>query len=129
MSDLRISPAEAFALMRDQGYTYLDVRSPTEFGLGHPEGAKNIPWQMDPTPGTPANPNFVNEVEAAFSRDAKLIVGCHTNRRSLLASAALQAAGFTNVLEQRAGMAGARDPFGGLIEPGWEACGLPVSRD
>ena len=39
----RISPAEAFAKMKDEGFTYVDVRTPEEFEAGHPEGARNVP--------------------------------------------------------------------------------------
>ena len=35
------------------------------------------------------------------------------------AAQALVAAGFTNVIDQRAGWDGARDSFGQVTEPGW----------
>ena len=128
MADARISPTEALALMREQGYAYLDVRTAAEFALGHPAGAHNVPWVFDRTAGAPPNPQFVPTIEQTFGRDANLIVGCHTANRSAKAATALRAAGFTNVLEQRAGWAGVRDAFGGVAEPGWEALGLPVER-
>ena len=43
MAIKRISPEEARALVEDQGYSYLDVRSVPEFEAGHPVGAYNIP--------------------------------------------------------------------------------------
>jgi rhodanese-related sulfurtransferase len=119
-----VSPAEAFALMREQNYAYLDVRSVTEFELGHPEGAYNIPWQLQP--GGAQNPSFLQAAQRAFPSDAKLIVGCRSNRRSAEAATALRAAGFTNLIEQRAGMAGLQDAFGGTLEPGWQASKLPT---
>jgi rhodanese-related sulfurtransferase len=128
MSESRVSPAEALRLMREEGYTYLDVRTQTEFDLGHPAGAKNLPWVFERTAGAPPNPQFVKTAEEQFGRDAKLIVGCHTANRSAKAAAALRAAGFANVLEQRAGMAGLRDAFGGVTDPGWEELGLPIER-
>lgn len=122
----RISPGEALRWMRELGYNYLDVRSEVEFELGHPEGAYNLPWQHDPAaPAT--NPEFIAVAERAFSKSAPLIVGCRSNRRAAKAIAALSAAGFTQLVEQRAGMDGVRDPFGGLVEAGWQALGLPVS--
>lgn len=122
----RISPDEALRWMRELGYRYLDVRSEVEFELGHPEGAYNLPWQHDPAaPAT--NPEFIAVAERAFAKDAQLIVGCRSNRRSAKAIAALAAAGFTRLAEQRAGMDGTRDPFGGVVEAGWQALGLPVS--
>jgi rhodanese-related sulfurtransferase len=128
MSEWRISPAEALRLMREQGYTYLDVRTQTEFELGHPAGARNLPWVFERTAGAQPNPRFVETAEEQFGRDGKLIVGCHTANRSAKAAAALRAAGFTNVLEQRAGWAGLRDAFGGVTDPGWEELGLPIER-
>jgi hypothetical protein len=35
-------------------------------------------------------------------------------------------AGFTSVVDQRAGFEGARDSFGQISEPGWQPAGLPV---
>lgn len=122
----RISPGEALRWMRERGYSYLDVRSAIEFELGHPEGAYSLPWQHDPAaPAT--NPEFIAVAERAFAKDARLIVGCRSNRRAARAIVALQAAGFAQLAEQRAGMEGVRDPFGGLVEAGWQALGLPVS--
>jgi rhodanese-related sulfurtransferase len=121
MTAERVSPREALQLMKQEGYVYVDVRSPTEFALGHPEDSQNVPW-LD-------NPDFLGDMRRMFAKDAKIIVGCRSNNRSAKAAAALRAAGFTDVVEQRAGMAGVRDAFGGLIEAGWEASGLPVSHE
>jgi rhodanese-related sulfurtransferase len=62
-----------------------------------------------------------------FAKDAKIVVGCATGVRSLRAAALLLRAGFTAVVDQRAGMEGARGPFGNLVEPGWVEAGLPVA--
>jgi rhodanese-related sulfurtransferase len=62
-----------------------------------------------------------------FSHDAKIVVGCATGVRSLRAAELLAGAGFAEVVDQRAGMDGARGPFGNLVEPGWAAEGLPVA--
>jgi hypothetical protein len=35
-------------------------------------------------------------------------------------------AGFTRVLDQRAGWDGKRGPFGEISEPGWSRAGLPT---
>ena len=121
MAGERVSPKEALQLMRESGYVYVDVRSPMEFALGHPEGARNVPW-LD-------NPDFLGEMKRTFAKDTKLIVGCRTNNRSAKAAAALRSVGYADVREQRAGMAGVRDAFGGVLEEGWEALGLPVSCD
>jgi hypothetical protein len=45
--------------------------------------------------------------------------------RSLEAAEVLVAAGFANVVDQRAGWDGARGDFGELLEPGWKRLALP----
>jgi rhodanese-related sulfurtransferase len=125
----RVSPAEAHRLMAEEGYLYLDVRSEPEFGAGHPAGALNVPllhpgkWGMEP------NAEFLAVVEAVLAKDAKIVVGCRTGHRSLNAAAKMIAAGFTAIVEQRAGTEGARDPFGQLVEPGWIDAGLPFTTE
>ena len=121
----RISPQEAQQKMTDEGYVYLDVRSVAEFDAGHPAGAYNVPL-MDPATGP--NEAFVDEVKKALGDDPKVIVGCQAGGRSMRAAQALVAAGFTQLLEQRAGYGGARDPFGQVAEKGWQAAGLPTSQ-
>jgi rhodanese-related sulfurtransferase len=66
---------------------------------------------------------------ACFPKDTKLVIGCKAGPRSLAAAQLLVTAGFSNVVEQRAGFAGARDPFGSVVDVGWQAAGLPVSRE
>lgn len=114
-SPVRISPAEAHAKITSEGFTYVDVRTPEEFAEGRPAGSINIPLGDD----------FVRAVEARFAKDAKIVVGCKAGGRSLRAANALIAAGFTNVLDQRAGFDAARGSFGEVTEPGWSRAGLP----
>jgi rhodanese-related sulfurtransferase len=125
MAIARISPAEAARLMEGEGYTYLDVRTPAEFEAGRPRGAVNVPWLVPGPAGLAPNASFLDGVRASFAHDAPLVVGCRSGQRSQGASAALEAAGFTRVVEQRAGFEGARGPFGQVVEPGWLALGLP----
>jgi rhodanese-related sulfurtransferase len=121
MTDIvRISPAEANEKLA-QGYTYVDVRTTQEFEAGHPAGALNMPIAHREGP----NPDFIPAMKANFPLDAKIVVGCKTGGRSLRAASALVAAGFTNVVEQRAGWEGSRDAFGQVTEPGWLPAGLP----
>ncbi|HVR71216.1 MAG TPA: rhodanese-like domain-containing protein [Vicinamibacteria bacterium] len=126
----RISPQEARELMEEQGYVYVDVRSIPEFQAGHPEGAFNVPLlHLGPAGMTP-NAEFLAVMQSAFPREAKLVVACKAGGRSARAAAMLEAAGFTNVVDQRAGFEGAHDPATGRIaEPGWRPAGLPVARD
>ena len=112
---MRISASEAHAKMTNEGFTYVDVRTPEEFAAGHPAGAVNVPL----------GDTFVTDMDSQFAKDAKLVVGCRTNVRSAKAVQRLVDAGFTNVLLQRAGWDGARGQFGEIVEPGWSRLGLP----
>jgi rhodanese-related sulfurtransferase len=123
----RVSPHEAKKLL-DLGYFYVDVRSAAEFHDLHPAGARNVPLgTRDPRDAERAQSQFLAAMSQLFSADAKIVVGCATGVRSLRAAALLLGAGFTDVVDQRAGMEGARGPFGNLVEPGWVEAGLPVS--
>ena len=117
----RISPDEARDLMEKGGYSYLDVRSVPEFEAGHPAGAYNVPILHLGPGGSSPNPDFLSVVQKSFPTDAKLVLGCKAGGRSLRAAEILQAAGFTAVVDQRAGY------DGGGGEPGWKPRGLPTS--
>lgn len=120
----RISAREAHELVSQHGYAYLDVRTVAEFDAGHPEGAYNVPLLL--SEGVP-NQQFVAEVERALGKQHKLVVGCASGVRSLRAQELLIAAGFTDVIEQRAGTEGVRDAFGRVKEKGYRAEGLPMA--
>ena len=123
MAVKRISPDEARDLVDTQGYTYLDVRSVPEFEAGHPTGAYNIPLNHMGPGGMSPNPDFMSVVQKAFPPDSRLVLGCKGGGRSLKAAEMLQAAGFTNVVDQRAGFEG------NGTEPGWRPRGLPTSTE
>jgi rhodanese-related sulfurtransferase len=117
----RLSPQEASALMAE-GWTYVDVRTTEEFKAGHPKGAINVPFMMAGPGGMAPNPSFLADVQAKLAKDAKIICGCQAGGRSLKAATALEQAGFTQIVDQRAG-------FGGNnTEPGWAAAGLPIEK-
>lgn len=122
---MRISPAEAHAKMTDEGYVYVDVRTEEEFAEGHPQGAYNVPFAISKPAGMEPNPEFVAVMEKAFGKDKPIILGCKSGNRSARAAQALANAGFTRVLDQRAGWDGARGPFGEIAEPGWSRTNLP----
>lgn len=111
-----VDPHGAFALMRDEGFTYVDVRTPDEFAEGHPAGARNVPL----------DDHFVTVMGERFARDAPIVVGCASGKRSAKAAALLGEAGFVRVRDQRAGWAGRRGTFGEVLEPGWLRAGLPI---
>jgi rhodanese-related sulfurtransferase len=122
----RISPQEAHAKMTSEGYAYVDVRTEEEFALGRPAGAWNVPLSREGDGTMVPNADFLHVVETLFGKNGKLVVGCKSGNRSLRAAQALVQAGFTHVLEQRAGWGGARDAFGAVKEPGWSRAGLPT---
>ncbi len=124
----RISPQEAFEKTTAEGYTYIDVRTEPEFVEGHPQGALNVPMGRIDAGGVTPNDDFLPVILALFAKDAKLVVGCKSGRSSVRATHILANAGYTAVLEQRAGWDGARDAFGQLTEPGWSRAGLPVEQ-
>ena len=128
----RITPEETKSLLDSgDGYIYLDVRTVREFDAGHVPGAKNIPFlDIDPMRGGMApNPQFVEIVAKNFPKDAKLICGCQRGQRSLMATQALLAAGFTSVVDMRGGYGGEMDNCGCMVFPGWAPRGLPTSGE
>jgi rhodanese-related sulfurtransferase len=123
MAEVRqVSPEEAQALLAE-GYRYVDVRSEREFAEGHPAGAFNVPVNVAGPGGPMPNPDFVAVVDRALGRD-KLVLGCQSGPRTRRASALLQAAGFTDLVEMLAGWGGTRDTFGRPL-PGWSTLKLP----
>ncbi|HSN82724.1 MAG TPA: rhodanese-like domain-containing protein [Polyangiales bacterium] len=129
MTVKRVSPVEADRLVREDGYVYLDVRSVPEFEVAHPAGAYNVPYLHATASGMQPNPDFMAVVESFFSKDSKLVVGCRSGNRSLAAARALLQAGFTQVVDQRAGLDGTRNAFGQVLEPGWESEGLEIATE
>ncbi len=123
----RVSAREAFELVEKEGYQQLDVRSIVEFEAGHPAGALNVPWMHMDARGRSLNEEFVAVVERLFpDKSAKLVLSCQSGNRSMHALMALEARGYTSLVDQRAGWGGARDPFGRVSDPGWPAEGLPT---
>jgi len=122
MSVKRVSPEEAKQLIDDEGYVYVDVRSLPEFAAGHPAGAYNVPLMHQAPAGMTPNPDFLGVMEKTFPKTAKLVVGCKAGGRSARAAAVLEAAGFTDVKDQKGGYEG-HSPD----EPGWRPKGLPIS--
>jgi rhodanese-related sulfurtransferase len=122
MAFKRISPEEAKGLIDEEGYVYVDVRSLPEFDAGHPTGAYNVPLMNQGPAGMTPNPDFLAVMEKSFPKDARLVVGCKAGGRSQRAAALLESAGYTSVVDQKAGYEGASP-----AEPGWRPKGLPTS--
>ena len=102
------------------GGVYLDVRSIPEFQQAHPD---NIPiFHLDQRTGQMRpNAEFLDVVQASFSAETPLIVGCQAGVRSQQACEILSASGFTNVANVLGGFGGS--PYG---DEGWVTAGLPV---
>jgi len=129
MTVKRVSPKEADALVKEEGYVYVDVRSIPEFDAGHAAGAYNVPLLHATPSGMRPNGEFMPVISSVFSKDSKLVIGCRSGNLSLRAAEALVSAGFEHVVDQRAGHGGARDAFGQVQEAGWEGAGLEVATE
>jgi molybdopterin/thiamine biosynthesis adenylyltransferase/rhodanese-related sulfurtransferase len=98
-----ISPPEALQ-RHAAGATLIDVREQVEWDAGHIAGALFIPQGV-----------LLDQIEAAVpNRDEELVLYCRSGARSGRMTAALQQAGYTNVVNMA----------GGILE--WEANALPV---
>lgn len=121
MTVRRVSPQDAKSLL-DEGYLYLDVRTTEEFEAGHPTGAYNVPIATSGPMGMRPNAHFLDELAAIVPKDAKIVVGCKAGGRSMQAAHLMLQAGYSDVIDQRAGFGGANG------EAGWGQAGLPTTR-
>lgn len=69
----------------------IDVRSPGEFGMGHVEGALNVPVEA-------FSPQTVASVDALKDKNRTIIVYCASGMRSAYARTALMQMGYANVV-------------------------------
>jgi molybdopterin/thiamine biosynthesis adenylyltransferase/rhodanese-related sulfurtransferase len=98
-----ISPVEASA-RRAAGATLIDVREHVEWDAGHIPGAEFIPMG-----------ELLERIgDVAPAKDTEIILQCRSGARSGRMTAALQDAGYTNVVNMA----------GGILD--WQASGLPV---
>lgn len=70
---------------------------------------------MDPA-GMKPNPDFVAEVEATFPKDTDLLVACAAGKRSAMAVALLEKAGYNALADVQGGF------------NAWVGEGLPVKK-
>lgn len=122
-----MNPAQAQRLLDGpEGWKYVDVRTVEEFEAGHPLNAYNVPFAMrDARGGMAPNPDFVGVIRKIFPADTRLVFGCASGVRSMHACDALEAAGYTALVNMQCGFSGKRDATGRVIEPGWQGSGLP----
>ena len=126
-----ITPEQAKTrLDSGQGYVYLDVRTVPEFNNGRPPGALNIPVaEPNPVLGQmELNPKFMALVEATFSKDSRILVGCKTGGRSAKATEMMLKAGYKDVVSVDGGFMGITDDKGDVVKEGWSTLGYPVER-
>ena len=97
-----IDPQEAARLIREEGWTMIDVREPHELEDGHVEGARHIELTQ-----------LTAEAET-IDRDRPVIFMCHMGSRSGMATDAFRASGYE-----------AYNLRGGITA--WIDAGLPVA--
>jgi len=121
----QVTVAEAARELADTpSAVYLDVRTPEEFDVEHPAGARNVPvLVLDPASRRPRpNPDFLDVVQRHLAKDARLLVGCQSGMRSQHACELLADAGYTDLANVSGGFGGSDDGAG------WKESGLPVER-
>jgi rhodanese-related sulfurtransferase len=126
MRQLTSKDAAKFLLAHPQAL-FVDTRSDREFRfVGHPVGARHVPWNEDP--GWDINPNFVSDVRKLAGEDCTrpVVLICRDGSRVLEAGRALEAAGFADVVGVLHGFEGDVGPNlqRGSVN-GWRCEGMP----
>lgn len=123
-----LDPLAAYALLQhNPDAVLLDCRTEIEhMYVGHPVGAEHIAWQEGPE--WEVDPEFVTKVKRLLKDDLErtVLLICRSGQRSLAAGAALEAAGFSRVINVLEGFEGKRDEnFQRGRLGGWRYHGLP----
>jgi rhodanese-related sulfurtransferase len=126
-----LDPKAAHQLMQQSpGHVFVDVRTVEEYDAGHPAGSINVPWALrDASGGMAPNPDFVAAVEKRAPKTARVVCSCLGGVRSLNALRALEAAGWSDLVNVETGWGGRKDPSGRIVAPGWKDAGLPVANE
>ena len=121
-------PKDAWALLQANTEARLiDVRMEIEsMYVGRPPGALNVPWYEYPD-FTPDAAAFCAAVEAEVQdKSHPVVLLCRSGQRTLDAAQALEAAGFTQVINVLHGFEGdLDDKFHRSSVNGWRFDGLP----
>ena len=121
-------PKDTWALIQQQpGALFVDVRMEIEsLYVGRPSGVHIIAWYEYPDL-TPNAPEFVQQVaREAGAKDRTVILICRSGKRTVDAGLALEAAGFTDVVNVVHGFEGDLDDgFHRSKLNGWRFDGLP----
>lgn len=132
-----VAPKQVWdALVSHPDARVVDVRTDIEWAqIGVPDLAETgkqpvlLSWQVAPT--MQVNPGFVAQLKAAGVTETDHVYFlCRSGVRSVSAAQAAQAAGFAHVYNIADGFEGPPDGRGerGRVA-GWQASGLPWSRD
>lgn len=123
-----LDPIAAHALLKQDGKALLvDCRTEIEhMYVGHPVGAEHVAWQE--APDWEVDPDFAARVKRLVSCDLSrpVLLICRSGHRSIYAAEALDAAGFTTVINVLEGFEGPLDDdyHRGTLG-GWRYRGLP----
>ena len=122
-------PKDAWALIQQQPQAlFVDVRMEVEsIYVGRPPGVHMIAWYEYPDL-TPNPPEFVRQVEREAQNDKTrtVVLICRSGKRTVDAAVALEAAGFTDVVNVVHGFEGdLDDKFHRSTINGWRKDGLP----
>ena len=121
-------PTETWALMQaNPKAVMIDVRMEIEsMYVGRPPGAINVPWYEYPE-FTPDPNGFCAAVaHEVADKSTTVVLLCRSGQRTLDAGAALEAAGFTDVVNVMHGFEGDLDAqFHRSSVNGWRFDGLP----
>ncbi len=105
----------------------LDCRTEIEhMYVGHPVGAEHVAWQDGPD--WEIDPCFADKVRRVLKGDLSrpVLIICRSGSRSVDAGEALEAAGFSNVINVLEGFEGPLDDdFHRGTQGGWRFRGLP----
>jgi rhodanese-related sulfurtransferase len=115
-------------LQRNPAALFVDVRMEIEYlYVGHPPGVVHVAWYEYPEM-KPHAPAFVREIEREAGRDKArpVVLICRSGKRTVDAGEALEAAGFTEVVNVLYGFEGDLDEHfqRGRVN-GWRHDGLP----
>jgi rhodanese-related sulfurtransferase len=123
-----LNPKEAHAFLAENSQAlFIDCRSDAEyFFVGHAVGSMHVGWYDGPD--WDLNPRFVEEVKSlaeGLTQNPVLLI-CRSGRRSVEAGEALEAAGFSHVINVVEGFEGSRDDNSRRSTVnGWRHAGLP----
>jgi len=94
-----ISSQEALDLVQNQGFTFIDVRTPKEIADGKMEGALEINYKAD---------DFQEKI-SQLDRDGKYVLYCRSGGRSGQAWTLMNELGFKNVKDATDGFSSIND--------------------